>query len=43
VKKTATQQDARVLNDGKKIGKKLVIARGISERKTEKQRLITGT
>jgi hypothetical protein len=43
MKKTATQQDARVLNDGKKLGKKLVIARGISERKTEKQRLITGT
>ena len=43
VKKTAAQQDTRVLNDGKKLGKKLVIARGISERKAAKARLITGT
>ena len=43
VKKTASRQDTRVLNDGKKLGKKLVIARGISERKTGKPRLITGT
>ena len=42
VKKTASQQDIRVLNDGKKLGKKLVIAKGISERKTAKLRLITG-
>jgi hypothetical protein len=42
VKKAASQQDTRVLNDGKKLGKKLVIARGISERKTGKPRLITG-
>jgi len=43
VKKTATRQDARVLNDGKKLGKKLVIAKGISERKTAKPRLISRT
>jgi hypothetical protein len=43
VKKTASRQDARVLNDGKKLGKKLVIARGISQRKNAKPRLITGT
>ena len=42
VNKTASQQDIRVLNDGKKLGKKLVIAKGISERKTAKPRLITG-
>ena len=41
VKKTASQQDNRVLKDGKKIGKKLVIARGISERKINKPLLIT--
>jgi hypothetical protein len=43
VKKTASQQDSRVLNDGKKLGKKLVIARGINQRNTTKPRLITGT
>ena len=43
VKKAASQQDTRVLNDGKKIGKKLVIARGICEQKTGKLRLITDT
>jgi hypothetical protein len=43
VKKTASRQDTRVLNDGKKLGKKLVIARGISEKKDGKPRLITGT
>jgi hypothetical protein len=43
VSKAASRQDARVLNDGKKLGKKLVIARGISERKDGKPRLITGT
>ena len=42
VKKTAARQDTRVLNDGKTLGKKLVIARAISERKTTKLRLITG-
>src|SRR5210317_882755 len=40
VKKTVSQQDIRVLNDGKKLGKKLVITKGISERKTAKPRLI---
>jgi len=43
VKKTASRQDIRVLNDGKKLGKKLVITKGISERKTAKPRLITAT
>jgi hypothetical protein len=43
VKKTVSQLDIGVLNDGKKLGKKLVITKGISERKTAKPRLITGT
>ncbi len=42
VSKAASRQDARVLKDGKKLGKKLVIAKGICERKTGKMRLITG-
>ena len=42
VKRGANHQDARVIRDGKKLGKKLVIARGISEKKTGKLRLITG-
>ena len=41
LKKTAAQQDARVMHDGKKVGKQLVIARGISERKTGNPRLIS--
>jgi hypothetical protein len=40
VSKAASRQDARVLNDGKKLGKKLVIARAISERKDGKPLLI---
>lgn len=40
--KTAARQDAEVMRDGKKVGKQLVIARGICERKTAKPRLITG-
>jgi predicted SprT family Zn-dependent metalloprotease len=43
VKKTAHHQDARVIRDGKKVGKTLVIARGICEKKTGSVRLITGT
>jgi tetratricopeptide (TPR) repeat protein len=44
VKKAASQQDTRVLNDGKKLGKKLVIAKGICElKKAGKTRLITST
>lgn len=43
VNSAASRQDIRVLKDGKKLGKKLVIARGISERKTAKPRLITGS
>ena len=41
VKKTANRQDVRVMRDGQKVGKKLVITRGICERKTDKLRLIT--
>ena len=40
LKKTTARQDARVMHDGKKVGKQLVIARGISERKTGNPRLI---
>jgi hypothetical protein len=43
VKKAASKQDTRVLNDGKKLGKKLVISKGISEQKGGKLHLITGT
>jgi hypothetical protein len=43
VSKAASRQDTRVMNDGKKIGKKLVIAKGISERKDGKPPLLTGT
>jgi len=43
VNSAASRQDIGVLNDGKKLGKTLVIARGISERKTAKPRLITGS
>ena len=41
LKKTAAQQDLRVMHDGKKVGKQLVVAKGISERKTGKLRMIT--
>jgi len=41
--KTAARQDAGITRDGKKVGRQLVIARGICERKTGKPRLITGT
>ena len=43
VKIAAHHQDVRVIRDGKKIGKKLVIAKGVCERKTGKLRLITNT
>jgi hypothetical protein len=43
VKKAARHQDVRVIRDGNKIGKKLVIARGVCERKTGKLRRITNT
>jgi hypothetical protein len=43
VKRTASHQDARIIRDGKELGKKLVIARGICEKKTGSMRLITGT
>ena len=43
VKRTANRQDARVIRDGKKLGKKLVIAKGICEKKTGGVRLITST
>ena len=38
--RAASRQDARVLKDGKKVGQKLIIARGVSERKLGKPRLI---
>ncbi len=41
VQKSASQQNRSVLNDGKKLGQKLVIAKGICERKTGKRHLIT--
>jgi hypothetical protein len=41
IKKTSSRRDARVLNDGKKVGQKLIIARGVCERKTSKSKLIT--
>ena len=41
VKTSASHQDAGVLRDGKKIGKKLIIAKGISERNTGRLHLIT--
>ncbi len=40
VKTTASQQNTRVINDGKKVGQKLVIAKGICERKNDKIRFI---
>ena len=40
IRRAATRQDARVLKDGKKVGQKLIIAKGISERKIGKPRLI---
>lgn len=43
VRTSATHQDAGVLLDGRKIGKKLVIAKGICEHGTGKLRLITDT
>jgi predicted SprT family Zn-dependent metalloprotease len=43
VKKAAHHQDARIIRDGKKLGKKLVIVRGICEKKTGRLRLITDT
>ena len=43
VKKTATRQDTRVLNDGKKLGKKLVIAKAISVRKPGTSLLTNGS
>ena len=38
--KTAAHQDDGVMRDGKRVGRQLVIARGICERKTGKPRLI---
>jgi hypothetical protein len=43
VKTSTSSQDAGVLRDGKKIGKKLVIAKGICERNIGKLRLIADT
>jgi hypothetical protein len=41
IRTTASRQDARILKDGKKVGQKLVIARGVCERKKGKPRLIS--
>ena len=41
VKTSASRQDAGVLRDGKKIGKNLIIAKGICERNSGKLHLIT--
>ena len=43
VKTSASRQDVGVLRDGKKIGKKLVIAKGICDRHVGKPRLIADT
>jgi predicted SprT family Zn-dependent metalloprotease len=43
VKKAAHHQDARVIRDGKKVGKQLIIARGICEKKSGSLRLISDT
>jgi hypothetical protein len=43
VKTSGTHQDAGVLHDGKKIGQKLIIAKGICERNIGKPRLIADT
>jgi hypothetical protein len=41
VNKVAANQNERIWRDGKKVGRKLVIAKGICERKTGKPRFIT--
>jgi hypothetical protein len=41
IQRAASRQDTRVLKDGKKVGQKLVIARGVCEQKTGTPRLIT--
>ena len=43
IQKEASRRDARVLKDGKKVGQKLIIAKGISEKKTDKPYMIEGT
>jgi hypothetical protein len=43
VKTSRSHQDAGVLRDGKKVGKKLIIAKGVCERNTGKLRLISDT
>ena len=43
IKTSVSHQDVGVLRDGKKIGKKLIIAKGISERNSGKPHLITDT
>ncbi len=40
IQRGSSRQDARVLKDGKKVGQKLIIAKGICKRKTGKPRLI---
>ena len=41
INKAVSRQNATVLNDGKKIGKRLIIAKGITEKKKGKIRLIS--
>jgi hypothetical protein len=41
IQRTASRQNVRVLKDGKKVGQKLIIAKGVCEHKTETPRLIT--
>lgn len=43
IQKTASRQNTRVLKDGQKVGRKLVIAKGVCERKTGKPRMIAGS
>ena len=40
IQRAASRQNVRVLRDGRKVGQKLIIARGICERKTSRPRLL---
>ena len=43
IQRTAARQDDRVLKDGKKVGQKLIIAKGVCERKKSHLRFISDT
>jgi hypothetical protein len=43
IQRAASRRDARVLKDGQKVGQKLIIAKGISEQRTDRSRMIEGT